>query len=91
MLTPSSVIIEGDYKLIAYHDGVMRLFDLSKDIGETTDLSGAMPERVSEMKQRLAKWRFENIPALYDTRANPKYDPQAEQALPPPQGPLFVR
>ena len=91
MLTPSSVIIEGDYKLIAYHDGTMRLFDLSKDIGETTDLSGAMPERVSAMKKGLAKWRFENIPARYDTSANPKYDPQAEQALPPPQGPLFVR
>ena len=46
MLTPSSVMIEGDYKLIAYHDGAMQLYDLSKDISEASDLSDAMPERV---------------------------------------------
>ena len=91
MLTPSSVIIEGDYKVIAYHDGAMRLFDLSKDIGESNDLSGAMPERVGRMKKALAEWRVENVPARYDTSANPGYNPQADQALPEPQGPLFVR
>jgi arylsulfatase A-like enzyme len=91
MLTPSSVIIEGDYKLIAHHDGTMRLFDLSKDISESSDLSDAMPERTERMKKALAKWRFENIPARYDTAANPRYNPQDENALPAPQGPLFVR
>jgi len=90
-LTPNTVMIEGDYKLIAYHDGTMRLFDLSKDIGENTDLSASMPERVARMKKVLAKWRFEHIPARYDTSANPGYDPQAESALPKPVGPLFVR
>ena len=84
-------MIDGDYKLIAYHDGTMRLFDLSKDIGETKDLSTSMPERVGHMKQALAKWRFANIPVRYDTRANPRYNPESESALPRPEGPLFVR
>ncbi|VGO13546.1 Arylsulfatase [Pontiella desulfatans] len=91
MTAPSSVMIEGDYKLIAYHDGVMRLFDLSKDIGEAKDLSASMPERVGRMKKALAKWRFEHIPARYDTSLNKRYNPQADNALPEPVGPLFVR
>ncbi len=91
ILAPSSVMIDGDYKLIAYHDGTLRLYDLSKDIGETKDLSTAMPERVGNMKQTLAKWRFNHIPDRYDTRANPRYNPESESALPRPVGPLFVR
>ncbi|MGB0257293.1 MAG: sulfatase [Coraliomargarita sp.] len=91
MTSPSSVMIEGDYKLIAYHDGVMRLYDLSKDISESKDLSGSMPERTERMKKALAKWRVENIPVRYDTSANPAYNPQADEALPEPQGELFVR
>jgi arylsulfatase A-like enzyme len=91
MLTPSSVMIEGDYYLIAYHDGVLRLYDLSSDIGETNDLSAAMPERVSNMKKRIMQWRVKNVPDRYDTSANPRYSPQADQALPAPDGPLFVR
>ena len=90
-LTPSTVMIDGDYKLIAYHDGSMRLYDLEADIGEAKDLSAAMPERVSEMKKRVAQWRFENIPARYDTSANPRYDPATANALPQPEGALFVR
>jgi len=90
-ISPNSVMIEGDYKLIAYHDGIIRLFDLSKDISETNDLSAGMPERVGRMKKALAKWRFENIPARYDTAANPRYNPQADDALSAPQGLLFVR
>ncbi len=91
MMSPSSVIIEGDYKLIAYHDGVMRLYDLGVDIGEQNDLSASMPQRVTDMKGRLAAWRFTHIPARYDTRENKTYDPQHADPLPRPQGPLFVR
>jgi len=91
MIPPSTVLIEGDYKLIAYHDGVMRLYDLSTDIGERNDLSDSMPERVANMRKRLATWRFEKIPARYDTSANKRYEPQSKQALPQPEGKLFVR
>lgn len=90
-LSPNSVMIEGDYKLIATHDGSVRLFDLSKDIGEQNDLSASMPERVSTMKKQLAAWRFKNIPARYDTCVNLNYNPQATNALPALQGELFTR
>jgi hypothetical protein len=50
-----------------------------------------MPERAGRMKKALAQWRFENIPARYDTSANPRYNPQADQALAAPEGELFVR
>lgn len=35
------------------------LFDLSKDIGETTDLSASRPEKLAELKDRFARWRSE--------------------------------
>jgi len=91
ILTPSSVMIEGNYKLIAYHDGTMRLYDIPKDISEQNDLSASMPERVDGMKKRIMQWRVQNVPVRYDTSANPLYNPQTDQALPAPDGPLFVR
>jgi arylsulfatase A-like enzyme len=91
LMPPSTVMIEGDYKLIAYHDGTMRLYDLSKDLGEQNDLSASMPERVETMKKRVMQWRVKNIPARYDTSANQKYNPESKEALPEPDGNLFVR
>lgn len=35
------------------------LFDLSHDIGETTDLSDSHPEKLAELKSRFAQWRLE--------------------------------
>lgn len=90
-LTPTTVMIEGRYKLIAYHDGGLSLFDLEEDISESNDLASAMPERAARMKSAIAEWRFKHIPERYDTSANPRYDPEAENALPQPKGPLFVR
>jgi len=43
------------------------------------------------MKNKLAKWRFANIPDRYDTSKNIKYKPGSKNALPPPQEKLFVR
>lgn len=49
---PSSTIRLGDWKLIYYHDSQdYELFDLSKDLSETTNLSKTHPEQ----KDRLAK------------------------------------
>ena len=78
-------------KLIAYHDGVMRLYHIPSDIGEKKDLSKSMPKRVSSMKNKLAKWRFKNIPDRYDTSKNLKYKSGNKNALPPPKQKLFVR
>jgi len=90
-LTPSTVMIEDRYKLIAYHDGTMRLYDIPKDISEQNDLSASMPERVEAMKKQIMQWRIKNIPARYDTSANAAYNPKSKQAHPEPQGELFVR
>ena len=91
MLTPATVMIDGKYKLIAFHDGVTRLYDVESDIGENQDLSSSLPERVFEMKRRVAQWRVSQVPARYDTSANPDYNPAAKNALPKPAGALFVR
>ena len=89
-MSPSTVMIDGDYKLIAYHDGVNRLYRISDDIGEQRDLSGEEPERVAKMLGQLAVWRFSNIPPRYDTSVNPHYDPSLPGALPALGHPPFV-
>ncbi len=51
---PTSAIRLGDYKLIEnLNTGQTRLFDLDDDIGETQDLSAAMPERARRMHTML--------------------------------------
>jgi arylsulfatase A-like enzyme len=35
------------------------LFDLSKDIGETTDLSGSHPQKLAQLTAAFARWRAE--------------------------------
>jgi arylsulfatase A-like enzyme len=54
---PSSAIRLGDYKLIQrLEDGRVHLYNLKEDIGEQTDLAGKMPEKVTEMQNRLFEW-----------------------------------
>jgi len=61
---PSSVIRQGDYKLIEWFEGSMlglgpavELFNVVGDIGETHDLADKMPERVAAMRAKLEAWR----------------------------------
>lgn len=79
-LPPSVAVIEGDYKLIRIffdgEDGRHRhlLFDLSKDIGETQDLSQKMPDKVEQLDAKITDF-------LNDTHAflpirNPKFNPK---------------
>jgi arylsulfatase A len=73
--TPSSAIRKGDYKLLRFHEGWSELYDLKKDIGETTNLADQMPRKVVELQADLDKF-------LKDTGAwmplpNPRYDPKA--------------
>jgi len=50
---------DGPWKLIAAGRGAKRaaLYDLSKDIGEQTDLSAKHPDRVKDMLAALAAWK----------------------------------
>ena len=78
--TPHSAILLGDYKLMKwYEDGRVRLFDLSKDLGERTDLSARLPEKAAELERRLERDLREvgaNLP-----KPNPAYDPASEPPI----------
>jgi arylsulfatase A-like enzyme len=51
---PSSVIRDGDWKLIHYYeDGRDELYHLKTDLQETTDLSGNYPEKTKALRKRL--------------------------------------
>lgn len=57
---PCGAIREGNWKLLEhYENGQLELFNLEKDIGETTDVSDKEPGRVAEMRGKLEKWRRE--------------------------------
>ena len=68
---PSSIIMEGDWKLIHYHeDGRDELYHLGNDIGEQNDLIGKEKKRAPQMRKKLDTW-------LKQTNAKfPKPDPK---------------
>ena len=54
---PQSAIRSGDYKLIQFLDSDrIELYDLREDIGEEHDLSVESPDKVAELKEKLASW-----------------------------------
>ena len=54
---PSSIIMEGNWKLIYYHeDGHDELYNLAQDIGEQTDLRTRESKRAKKMKKKLNDW-----------------------------------
>lgn len=58
---PSSVIREGDWKLIYYHeDGRNELYDLAGDPGETTDRAGDEPGVTAALSEKLQSWLKES-------------------------------
>jgi arylsulfatase A len=57
---PGAAIRHGDFKLVEmYETGKTALFDLTKDICETKDLSARNPAKVRELKAALSTWRKE--------------------------------
>jgi arylsulfatase A-like enzyme len=68
----------GDYKLVRYDSNAdsltgksnqpvsaARLYDLSKDVGETKDLADAMPEKVKELQAKWDQWNHANVKPLW--------------------------
>lgn len=54
---PSSIIRDGDWKLIFYHeDSRYELYNLSIDISESEPLNAQYPEKIIELKSKLDKW-----------------------------------
>ncbi|QLE02188.1 sulfatase [Galbibacter sp. BG1] len=57
---PNAAIRKGDYKLIlSLEDGSVALYNLTKDIGETTNLAEEMPELTQELKDSILVWQKE--------------------------------
>jgi arylsulfatase A len=54
----SGAIRDGDYKLIEFFDtGEIEVYNLREDIGETNNLAPTMPDKVTELGDKLAAWR----------------------------------
>ncbi|MGB1128452.1 MAG: sulfatase [Haloferula sp.] len=69
---------KGDWKLIRrfkenpdYYEGMVELYDLKNDLGETTNLAEKMPEKVAELG-KLIDAHFKETGGLYP-KPNPKY------------------
>jgi arylsulfatase A-like enzyme len=57
---PGSAIRMGDYKLIEwFEDGRVELYNLKKDIGEQNNLAEKMPQKKTQLKKMLGRWRKE--------------------------------
>ena len=69
----SSVIRQGPFKLIRFYEKEDELYDLSRDMGETTNLIRQMPVRARAMRARLEKW-LRDVGAVLP-KPNPKYVP----------------
>jgi len=73
---PHSIVRAGDWKLIKRYDGrQFELFNLANDLGETTDLSDKMPEKVKALDAMLAAWLKDTGAKL--PKPNPDYKAQA--------------
>ena len=71
--TPCSVIREGDWKLIQYHeDGALELFNLKNDLSERTNLSKVESERAQVMLKKLQAWQ-QDTKAPIPSERNPAY------------------
>jgi arylsulfatase A-like enzyme len=54
----SDMIRKDNYKLIEFFDDrTVELYDVVDDVGEQSDLSSVMPEKVAELQNDLAAWR----------------------------------
>ena len=64
---PYGVVRADDWKLIeSYEDMRVELYNLRDDLGETRDLAKAKPEKATELRALLHKWR-ESVDAQMPT------------------------
>ncbi|MCC6680773.1 MAG: sulfatase [Phycisphaeraceae bacterium] len=73
-----TAIRRGDWKLIAFADGRLQLFNLRQDIGETTNLAEQNPQQVASLRVQLDAWNAELprpawVRRMIDEDGNPKY------------------
>jgi arylsulfatase A len=72
--TPASAIRQGDWKLIEFfEDNHLELYNLTTDLGETTNLASKEPQRAESMRNALQTWR-QSVNARMP-EPNPAFDP----------------
>jgi arylsulfatase A-like enzyme len=70
---PHSAIIDGDYKLIKFwKTGKEELYNISKDIGETHDLSTEQPQKFKELDTKLMAYLQKMHAEILDPALNEK-------------------
>lgn len=75
---PSSIIRDGDWKLILYHEDLhCELYNLREDLMEQNDVIASNPERAEKMKAMLTAWLKESGARM--PVPDPEYSPQARQ------------
>jgi len=74
---PRSAVRKGDYKLMYDDQGYLELYNIVEDIGEQNDLADTMPEKRQELFKLIDETLDEVVPAKYQRRPNPLYDPEA--------------
>lgn len=76
---PSSIIREGDWKLIHYYeDGREELYNLQTDLRESANVAELEPERTKELSEKLFAYLNE-VGARYPEK-DPEYQPEMEKA-----------
>lgn len=76
---PSSIIREGEWKLIHYYeDEREELYNLTTDLSETTDVASDNPEKVKALSQTLFAY-LEEVGARFPER-DPEYKEDLEKA-----------
>ena len=69
--SPNLAIRSGKWKLLMnYHRNDAELYDMEKDVYETTNVAKEHPDIVKELKNKLITWRT-YLPELTPDRANP--------------------
>jgi arylsulfatase A-like enzyme len=71
---------KGDWKLVRYGPNATlqagetwpKLYNLKDDIGEATDLSAKMPDKVKELQAAWDKWNTGNVPPLWGAEGKKK-------------------
>jgi arylsulfatase A-like enzyme len=71
-----SVVRHEKWKLFKDNDGAVTLYNLSKDIGESRDVSGKHPKRVREMAEALTRWESQLKPPLWKRGAGAVQNPR---------------
>jgi arylsulfatase A-like enzyme len=78
---PQKAVRRGNWKLVDWRDFAdkknsgWQLYDLSKDVGEATDLAAANPQVVAELSRAWDGWNARNVPPLW--HGSPTEDPAA--------------